>query len=515
MQTATDMVHPASSQSSGDPILVARNIRKTFGATIALDNVDFELARGSIHALLGGNGAGKSTLIKVFAGVQPADSGELCLAGKVLTAASVRPGSVKDLGLRFVHQQNATFPSLSILENLALGAGFAKGLGGRIDWRAQKRIARDLLERFGIDADPDTRVEDISAAKKKLVEIARALQDLEGTKDAVLVLDEPTASLPTNEVDQLLDAVRSYSAAGQSIIYVTHRLEEVFAIADTATILRNGRRVAQLEVRKITSDDLIEQMMGETVSLARKANIRPAGKTVFEAKDLQIEHLQPISLSLKSGEVVGIAGLIGSGRTRFLKGLFGHYRRVSGTMSLEGREITPRSISEAMAAGIAYIPEDRIADAMFPTLTVSENSAVSDYAPFWNGAWLKRSAQKSEMQDLIKNFMIKTAGPDAQITSLSGGNQQKVVLARWMRRKPKILLLDEPTQGVDVRARAEIYQLIDKAVAEGATTLMASSDFEELVSVCDRVLIFKDGSLTHEFAGPDVTLENINRSANA
>ncbi len=496
-------------------ILRATGISKAFGATQALDLVDFSLQRGSIHALLGGNGAGKSTLIKVFAGVQHADSGQLDLAGRTLDARLVRPANVHQLGMRFVHQQNATFPSLSIIENMALGSGFITGRTGQIDWKRQRARTVSLLEHYGIAANPDDRISDISPAKKKMVEIARALQDIDGAGDAVLVLDEPTASLPTTEVDLLLDALRSYAAAGQAIIYVTHRLEEVFAIADAATVLRNGRHVATLDPRRITPDHLIEHMMGKAVSLARKPEPRPTGQTLLALDRYQVKNLQPVSLHVMEGEVVGIAGLIGSGRTRFLKGLFGGFSAVSGTMHIRGQSITLNGISDAVRAGIAYVPEDRVADALFGKLSIADNSAISGFGRFWNGWRLRKFAELAEMSRLIDEFLIKAAGPDAAITSLSGGNQQKVVLARWMRLKPSLLLLDEPTQGVDVGARAEIYHLIDRAVAAGSAAIVVSSDFEELVSHCDRVVIMRNGALIGEVIGDQVTVENLNMMANA
>jgi ribose transport system ATP-binding protein len=490
-------------------------VSKAFGATQALEDVALELERGSVHALLGGNGSGKSTLIKAIAGVQPADCGELEVAGERHDLRTMTPARAREAGLHFVHQQRPTFPGLTVAENLAIGRGFETGLGGRIEWRRARERAAAVLERFQIDARPDTELGRLGPATQTMVAIARALQDQDGETDGVLLLDEPTASLPAPEATLLLDALRRYAAAGQAIVYVTHRLEEVLAVADRATLLRDGRVAGVVEPRQLDHDALAELMMGRSVEQIERLRGRAEGRTILAVRGLAAGPLAPLDLDLREGEIVGLAGLIGSGRSTLLGALFGVVPRESGEIRLDGEPRDIGSPPDAMAAGFAYVPEDRQRDAAFPGLSVAENLSMAVVPDYWHRGVLNRRRERRDALGLFASFLIAAESEAAPLRSLSGGNQQKVVLARWLRREPRILLLDEPTQGVDVGARAEIYELIHRTVTAGAAALVASSDFEELARTCDRVIVLRKGRVTAELRDGDLDAGRIAREANA
>lgn len=502
--------------SDGYPtVLKAESVSKAFGATQALCDVSFELKKGSVHALLGGNGSGKSTLIKLIAGVVPADAGVIELCGERHDLRSMTPALARESGLHFVHQQRSTFPQLTVTENLAIGRGFDTGFGGRIEWSRARERAAAVLERFQIDAHPDQALEELGPATQTMVAIARALQDQDAEADGVLVLDEPTASLPAPEVTLLLDALRRYADAGQAIVYVTHRLEEVFAVADWATLLRDGKVVDTVAPSALDQEGLVELMMGRTVEQIERLRGRPEGRTVLALRQVCAGPLAPLDLELREGEIVGLGGLIGSGRSTLLKALFGVRPLEAGEVWIDGELQQIGSPPDAMAAGLAYVPEDRQADAAFPDLSVAENLSLTVIPDYWHRGVINRRREQRDALGLFDSFLITAESDGAPLRSLSGGNQQKVILARWLRRDPRLLLLDEPTQGVDVGARSEIYELVHRAVGGGAAALVASSDFEELALICDRVIVLRKGAAVAEVSGDELDAERIARLANA
>jgi len=371
-----------------------------------------------------------------------------------------------------------------------------------------------VLERFQVDARPDQEMADLGPATQTMVTIARALQDQDGDRDGVLLLDEPTASLPAPEVTLLLDALRRYADAGQAIVYVTHRLEEVFSVADRATLLRDGRLAGDVEPRSLDHATLVELMTGRTVEQVERLRGRRGGRPVLAARRLSGRGLPALDLDLCEGEIVGLGGLIGSGRSTLLKALFGAVPLTSGTISIDGEPRRIDSPSDAMAAGLAYVPEDRQADAAFPELSVGENLSLTVVPAYWRRGALDRREERRDALGLLDSFLITAESDRAPLRSLSGGNQQKVVLARWLRRGPRVLLLDEPTQGVDVEARAEIYELIHRAVADGAAALIASSEFEELARICDRVIVLRRGAPVGELRDGELDADRIAHLAN-
>jgi ribose transport system ATP-binding protein len=481
-------------------------LSKTFPGTAALVDVSFDIQPGEIHALVGGNGSGKSTLIKILAGVYHADPGGTITVGDTTLAADhSTPAKAKALGLHFVHQHPAVFPALSVAENMVIGHGFTTNGAGSIKWRALRRQTQTLLDRFQINVRPDALVSSLRPAERAMVAIARALQDQEGQHSGVLVLDEPTASLPRAEVVRLMGALNRFAAAGQTILFVSHRLDEVIDTAARATVLRDGRLAGTLVGDEITENHLIEFIAGR--ALDRMYPAMPpveSDEVALEARGITGGPLRGVDFQLRKGEVLGIAGLLGSGRSELLKMIFGAYPIKSGTLTVAGKKVKFRDIGDAMDAGIAYVPEDRTTEAAFLNQSLADNVVASSISRYWKGLLLRNRAIDHDARDIIGRYFIRASSEKQIMGTLSGGNQQKVVLARWLSRKPLILLLDEPTQGVDVNARAEIYSLISKAVEQGCSILLVTSDFEELSRVADRALVLSSGRISAELRGAEI-----------
>lgn len=497
---------------SGQAALVLKGATKAFGANKAVDDVSFSLPAGRVHALLGGNGSGKSTLIKMLAGVERADGGTVEIGGQSIALAEMTPARAAAAGLRFVHQQRSTFPELTVAENLAIGGtGFPTAPGGRVRWQAARRDAASVLAKYEIDAHPDQFLGELGPARQAMISIARALESGEG--EGILVLDEPTVSLPDTEVRLLLEAVRRQADRGQTVILVTHRLEEVFAVADNAILLRNGRLVAEVEPKSITRADLVELIVGRAIEEIAPNDAAEHGAVILEAKGLRAGPVGPVDLQLRAGEVIGVAGLVGSGRSSLLKAMFGVLPVESGSVKLDGRDVRLRSPRDGMRAGIAYVPENRAEDAVLPELSVTDNLSVAVIGDYWKGGRVRGGLQRRDARSLLSRFLIKAQSVEDALSSLSGGNQQKVIVARWLRRSPRVVLLDEPTQGVDVGARHEIYLLIRAAVEGGAVALVASSDSEELAAICDRVIVLRNGQIIGEVPRSELTSSRVERLA--
>lgn len=481
---------------------------KTFGGTRAADGVSFEVQAGTIHALLGGNGSGKSTTIKMLSGMYQAEQGVIAVDDEygagTHEASAWTPMKARAAGLRFVHQQSSTFPQLTVAENLAVGHGFETGAGGRVRWRAQRRHARDTLRRFGIDLDPAAELARYGVATHAMVAIARALQDITPSEDGgaagILVLDEPTAALPPREVSVLLDELKRLARQGQTVVYVTHRLDEVVHIADRATILRDGRVAATLEGSEITHDALVELIAGESHQAAATSTraLRRIGAARLRCAGLAGGAVRGASLEVHAGEIVGVAGLLGSGRSTLLQLVGGDVAREEGEVLLDDQPVSFRSPRDGVRAGVAFSPENRRESAAFMELSVRENMGILSARRYFRRGCLRHRQEARDARRLLETYQVRAASTETPIGLLSGGNQQKALLARWLRLAPRLLLLDEPTQGVDVGARAEIWHLVRRAVDEGSAALVVLSDFEELVSVCDRVILVRHGRTVGE-----------------
>jgi ribose transport system ATP-binding protein len=488
--------------------LRVEHISKTFPGTRALDDVSMEFRRGEIHALLGNNGSGKSTLIKVMAGVYSADPGGLIhVGGRSFEANHFSPELARSLGLHFVHQNPALFPMLTVAENLAIGRGFEtqrsfkKGFP-RIDWPAQNARAAKLIERFQIRARPELPAYLLEPADRTLVAIARALQDQDGVHEGVLILDEPTASLAAPEVTRLLATLRQYAQAGQTIVYVSHRLEEVMRTSDRVSALRDGRHVGTVDTADMDETKLVSMMLGRNVEPVRiGTRAARSHEPLLTVRRLAGAQVHGFDCELGQGEVLGLAGLLGSGASSVLRLLFGAEARSGGEMRLLGQPYAPHTPHEAIVQGVAYVPPDRAVESSFHVMSLRSNLSAVNVGRYFRGMRLRHEREQRDASGAIANFMIRAASDMQSLNTLSGGNQQKVMLARWLRDRPKLLLLDEPTQGVDAHARTEIHALLRAAAQQGTTLVVVSSDFEELTQLCDRVLVMSHGRGVAEVEG--------------
>jgi len=496
------------------PALRVDSLTRHYGATRALSSVSLSVQRGTVHALLGGNGSGKSTLIKIVAGVVRAEAGgRIEVGGQPHDVNQWYPVLARAAGLRFVHQNPGIFPGMSVAENLAMGGRYPRRAVGGIDWAAQRRHTAEVLAHFKISARPSDQVDKLGPATRTMIAIARALQDRREARDGVLMLDEPTASLPRSEVVMLLDALRHYASLGQTIVLVSHRLDEVLEVADAMTVLRDGREVITQPIAGLTKRDLARHVAGQEVRVpAARAVIPAVSEPRVRIRSLTAGPLRGVDLDLLPGEVLGVAGLLGSGRTTLLRALFGLVLIEAGTISVDGEPVALRSPGEAIRHGLAYVPEDRAA-ATFATLSIQSNLSVPRLGVYWRRLRFRHAAEARDARSAIMTFGVRCASERALITSLSGGNQQKAVLARWLQLKPRILLLDEPTQGVDVGARAEIFRLVRQAVAAGSSAIVVSSDFEELIEVCDRIAVLAAGRVAQWFTADGLTAAQLLESA--
>jgi len=471
------------------PLLEATAITKSFGAIRALQRVSFELRAGEVHALVGENGAGKSTFIKIVTGAEHADSGSLRVAGQ--TVERIDPSAARAQGIAAIYQQPALFPHLSVAENIAL----ATGPGGtrRIDWRARSRRAAELLARVGAAIDPARLVETLTMPEQQLVEIAKAL----GTDARVLIMDEPTASLTDREVDHLLHIVAGLRDSGHGVIYISHRMEEIFAVANRITVLRDGSSVATLPTADVSRAQLIALMVGRELASVYPKRPVVAGDAALELRAIgnRASGVHDVSLSVRRGEIVGIAGLVGSGRTELAETVFGLTPADSGQIVVSGRPVIVDSPSTAIDAGIAYVPEDRRQHGVVLEMSVAANTTLASLNDVAAHGLIDRERERQQARRYVDRFRVKTPSVDAAVGTLSGGNQQKVALARWLSTNPTVLLLDEPTQGVDVGAKAEIHGLMQELVEQGLAILMISSELPEILGMSDRIVVMREGTI--------------------
>jgi len=495
------MAAPAA--ASVEPLLELRGVTKRFRGVTALDGVDFSVRAGEIHALLGENGAGKSTLIKVLTGVHAPDAGTFALAGRPIAPDS--PKAAERLGLSTVYQEVNLVPSLSVAENIALGR--QPGRFGFINWRAVRRHAREALARLDLACDVDAELGTLSVAQQQMVAIARAL-DL---RARLLVLDEPTASLDEQEVAELFSILRRLRGEGMGVVFVTHFLDQVYAVTDRLTILRNGRLVGVYATAGLPRLELVGRMLGREVRdeagrAGRAPLAAPAPENVaLAARGLtRRDSVRGIDVTLRRGEVAGLAGLLGSGRTETARMLFGIDASDTGEIRVGGRPAALRSPREAVRLGLAFCSEDRKTEGILPNLSVRENLIVALQAK--RGLWraLARAEQERLCAHYIAALRIKTADAETPIRNLSGGNQQKVLLARWLATRPEVIILDEPTRGIDVGAKAEIEELIATLRADGLAVLLISSEIEEIVRNCSRVHVLRERRAAGEAAGDDI-----------
>ena len=483
-------------ETAPPPLLCLQGIKKSYGAVRALQGVDFELRAGEVHALLGENGAGKSTLINVITGARAPDAGVIALDGKVLTGLT--PATARTLGIACVHQQPALFAELTVAENIGLRLE-AGGAWRRVDWRSRQSRAAELLQRIGAEFPADRTVRELSMPEQQLVEIACAL----GAGARLVIMDEPTASLTRREQERLYEIVRSLRAAGVGVVYISHRLEEIRALADRVTVLRDGVSVGTRAVAGVTEPELIKLMVGREVALTeRAAGVAPgAVRLAVERLGCAAGGVRDVSFEIHAGEIFGLAGLVGAGRTELARTLFGLTPADAGRILVDGRERRIHSPGDAIAAGLAYVPEDRRRHGVILEMPIAQNMTMAVHGRLFPGGWLRAGPELALAADYMRDLGIKAAGSDALGASLSGGNQQKVALARWLATKPRVLILDEPTQGVDVGAKGEIHRIIRRLAAEGLAVLLISSDLPEVLALSDRLGVMRGGRLADVLPG--------------
>ncbi len=484
------------------PILEMRHITKTFPGVVALNDISLAVQPGQVHAIVGENGAGKSTLMKVLAGVVAPDSGEIALRGHLVQFAG--PGDSQQRGISIIYQEFNLLPYLSVAENIFLGREPHKTLG-LIDWARMHREARESLARLSVQLDPTTPVANLSVAQQQEVEIAKALS-LEAN---IIVMDEPTAVLAAHEVEHLFDIVKTLKSQGVTVIYISHRLAELYQIADQATVIKDGRVVGAFEMGDVTRADLIRMMVGRPLEETFPAADDESGPVVLSVRGLSTEFLDTINFELRSGEILGLAGLVGAGRTSLARALFGASRITSGDIKVAGKPFNPASPRAAIRARIALVPEERKTQGLVLDLSIRKNMSLPILARLRRWGLLSKPRERTLVNDAIRDLGVRTPSAEQEVQYLSGGNQQKVVLAKWLNTAPQVLILDEPTRGVDVGAKAEIYGLIREIARKGTGILFISSELPEVLGMSDRIMVMRDGRIEGEVSRDEATEEKI------
>ncbi len=496
-------------------LLEMRGITKEFPGVKALDSVNLTVREGEIHALVGENGAGKSTLMKVLSGVYPAGSydGEIHYDGALAEFADISDSEEK--GVIIIHQELALVPLLSIAENLFLGNERARG--GIINWRETNRRTEDLLRKVGLKEPPSTLVDKLGVGKQQLVEIAKALSK----EVRLLILDEPTAALSESDSQALLDLMLELKQQGVTQIIISHKLNEVRRVADSVTVIRDGSTVSTMDARTrdITEDTIVRDMVGRDMAHRYPARERRAGEVLMEVKDWNVWHplhadrqvIHDVNMAVRAGEVVGIAGLMGAGRTELAMSIFGrsYGRNISGRVEIGGKPVDVGTVSKAIEAGLAYVTEDRKSLGLILEETIQRNITMANLEEVARGQVLNESAETRVAEDYRKALNIRTPGVFQRVMNLSGGNQQKVVLSKWLFAKPEVLILDEPTRGIDVGAKFEIYGIINDLSAQGKGVVMISSEMPELLGMCDRIYVMNEGAFVGELSAEDASQERI------
>jgi rhamnose transport system ATP-binding protein len=481
-----------------------QSVSKSFAGITVLNAVSFDIRPGEVHALMGENGAGKSTLIKILAGLHQADEGGILVNGRPVKFSS--PRDAHAAGIATVHQELLLFPELTVAENIFLGQTPKTGLG-TIDWQTMRQRARQILETLDSgDLDIDQKVANLSVGNRQRIEIARAL-----AQDArVLIMDEPTAALAEHDVQRLMSIVRNLCARGVAIVYVSHRMPEIFALAHRVTVLRDGQHVATRLVSEVDEPQLVSMMVGRSIDRLYPAKQGKNGEVILELDSISFRHVvRDISLTLRRGEILGLAGLVGSGRTETALTIFGITPASSGRIQIDGKPVTIASPDAARDLGIAYVPEDRGHQGLIRTQSIEENIALANLKRLMRGIFVDAARVTAEARNAISRFGIRARGPDQPVRQLSGGNQQKVVLGKWLATNPRILIMDEPTRGIDVGAKAEIHLLMRKLAGEGMAILMISSELPEVLGMSDRVLVMNGGRIVAEFDKPNATAEAV------
>ncbi|MEA2661442.1 MAG: ribose transport system ATP-binding protein [Chloroflexota bacterium] len=498
------------------PVVALRHISKTFGGVRALDDVGLTVRRGEVHGLLGENGSGKSTLIKILSGFHAADGGgQLEINGRPVSLP-LHPGQFRRLGMSFVHQDLALVRSLSVVENLLVGDLTSKR-SWRLSWARERRRARETFKSFGLKLDPRAKVADLRPADRALLAIVRAVEEIrantadDGSEYGLLVLDEPTVFLPASDRDELFAIVREIAATRASILFVSHDLDEILAITDRVTVLRDGRVRGTVDTAGASDEALVEMIIGRRLEVPAVEREQAEARKAVSITGLTGRYVRDVSLTVREGEVVGLTGLLGSGFEEIPYYVFGARSATAGRLELDGKayDLPAMSPTRALEAGVALIPADRERDGSVGSLSLGDNVTVPVLHRYRSRLGLNRSRMRSDARRLLEQFDVRPPDPRLKYRSLSGGNQQKAMLAKWLQTKPSLLLLHEPTQGVDVGARQQIFQLTRQAAADGTAVVCVSTDHEQLAAICDRVVVFGRGRAARELTGDQITKDRI------
>lgn len=488
---------------TNNSVLEVKNISKEFPGVKALDDVSLSLRKGEVRALCGENGAGKSTLIKILAGTYIKDDGEIIFEGKPISINSSHDSL--SIGIKVVFQELSLIPGLSVAENVFLES-FPLKKGRAIDWQTMYDRTAEILGSIGIDVNPKTPVSRLTVSQQQMVEIGRALSH----EAKVIIMDEPTSALTPKEVSSLFQAIEKLKNMGIAILYVTHKLEEVFEICETITVFRDGKHISNRLIAETDNGEIVKDMVGREIKTLFPKSEHTPGTPVLEVEKLSTEKkLKDVSFNLKRGEVIGVFGLLGAGRTELAKAVFGLDHISGGTVKVDGQAVKPGSTAHATSAGMGLLTEDRKEEGLVLQMSVTQNMTLPSLSDFSSAGFMRTAAEDKRAQEFVDKISIKTPSLKQKIMYLSGGNQQKVLLARWLMKDLKVIILDEPTRGIDVGAKAEIHKLIDDLAKDGVAVLMMTSEMPELLGVSDRILVMNDGRITGNFNREDVTQEQV------
>lgn len=491
-------------QQAARPAFGFDGVSKRFGVVQALSGVSFSIYPGEVLALVGENGAGKSTLMRILEGVFPADEGGVLVDGARRSFA--QPRDAHQAGIRVIHQEPEIVPDMTVAENIFIGE-LPRRLGGLVDWAALSAQTVEILSTFQMQHElpPRRKCDGLGPAQRQMIEIMRAVH----AGGRLIAFDEPTSSLTKEETRALFTIIRQLSAGGVSVIYISHRLNEITELADRLVVLRDGRLVAEQSARGVSVDEITKKMIGRDLDTLFSRSAHTPGRDVLSVRDLTTDHVRDVTFSLRAGEVLGIGGLVGAGRTELARGVFGVDRRLSGTVTVDGVPVRPDDPAAAIRAGIGLAPEDRKEEALLLMRSILDNIALCVPDRVSRFGLFDRRKAEAVMQEAARGLAIKAPGSHTLVSSLSGGNQQKVVLARWLARRPKVLILDEPTRGIDVGAKAEIYDVIDRLARQGMGLIVISSEMPELIGLADRLLVLSGGVITRELGPDEMTEDNI------
>ncbi|MBY0099642.1 sugar ABC transporter ATP-binding protein [Mesobacillus maritimus] len=477
-------------------------IYKAFGTNQVLTGVDFELKEGEVHALMGENGAGKSTMMNVLTGLHSLDKGKISVDGKETYFKN--PKEAEQAGITFIHQELNIWPEMTVLDNMFIGKE-PKNAIGLVDSAKMKRLALEQFNRLDVSLPLDKEAGSCSVGEQQMIEIAKALM----TKAKVIIMDEPTAALTEREIQKLFEVIASLKKEGVSIVYISHRMEEIFAICDRITVMRDGKTVDTKPIPETNFEEVVKKMVGRELTDRFPKRNSQIGETVLEVKNLTGKAFRDVSFSISSGEIVGVSGLMGAGRTEIMRGIFGLDSLESGEVILNGKKVTIKNASQAVNLGIGFITEDRKDEGLVLDFSIKDNIALPSLSSFAPKGLIKEKDETNFVEMLIKRLTVKTESAETRVGDLSGGNQQKVVIAKWIGISPKVLILDEPTRGVDVGAKREIYQLMNELTDRGVAIIMVSSELPEVLGMSDRILVVHEGKITGELPKETATQENI------